>query len=69
MNCIKKEKYIKYVNINLLKQKGKTNSICIDMIKVEVDELWSFVKNKKKQRWLWYAINHDTGEILASGVM
>ena len=23
MNCIKKEKYIKYVNINLLKQKGK----------------------------------------------
>ncbi len=53
----------------MLKPKGKTNSICMDMIKVEVDELWSFVKNKKKQRWLWYAINHDTGEILASGVM
>lgn len=35
------------------------------MIKVEVDELWSFVKNKKNQRWLWYAIDHDTGEILA----
>ena len=59
----KKEKYIKYVNINLLKQKEKTNSICIDIIKV--DELWSFVKNKKNQRWLWYAINHDTGEIVA----
>ena len=59
----KKEKYIKYVNINWLKQKEKTNSICIDIIKV--DELWSFVKNKKNQRWLWYAINHDTGEIVA----
>jgi transposase-like protein len=65
MNCIKKEKYIKYININLLKPKGKTNSICMDMIKVEVDELWSFVKNKKKQRWLWYAINYDIREILA----
>ncbi len=49
MNCIKKEIYIKYVNINLLKQEEKTNSICIDMIKVEVDELWSFVKNKKSK--------------------
>ena len=42
-----------------------TDNICVDMIKVEIDELWSFVKNKKKQKWLWYAINHDTGEILA----
>ncbi|RWA45785.1 transposase, partial [Yersinia pestis] len=21
----------------------------------EVDEMWSFVGNKKQQRWLWYA--------------
>ena len=47
----------------MLKQKEKTNTICIDIIKV--DEQWSFVKNKKNQRWLWYAINHDTGEIVA----
>ena len=49
----------------MLKKKEKTNPICIDIIKVEVDELWSFVKNKRNQRWLWYAINHDTREILA----
>ena len=61
----KKEKYIQYVNINLLKKKEKTDTICVDIIKVEVDELWSFVKNKRNQRWLWYAINHDTGEIVA----
>ena len=53
------------MNVNLLKQKEKTDTICVDVIKVEVDELWSFVKNKNNQRWLWYAINHDTGEILA----
>lgn len=27
--------------------------------------MWSFVKKKSNQRWLWYAINHETGEILA----
>ena len=27
--------------------------------------MWSFVQNKHNQRWLWLAVNHDTGEILA----
>jgi insertion element IS1 protein InsB len=31
----------------------------------EVDEMWSFVGNKKDQRWLWHAINHRTGTVLA----
>ena len=31
----------------------------------EVDEQWSFVGKKSKQRWLWYAIDHDTGALLA----
>ncbi|MEP1079844.1 IS1 family transposase [Leptolyngbya sp. FACHB-16] len=31
----------------------------------EMDEMWSFVGNKKQERWLWHAINHQTGEILA----
>lgn len=31
----------------------------------ELDEMWSFVQNKSNQRWLWLAINHDTGDILA----
>ena len=30
----------------------------------ELDEMWSFVQNKRNQRWLWLAINHDTGDIL-----
>jgi insertion element IS1 protein InsB len=31
----------------------------------ECDELWSFVGDKAHQRWLWYAIDHATGKILA----
>jgi insertion element IS1 protein InsB len=31
----------------------------------ELDEMWSFVGSKKYQRWLWHAIDHQTGQILA----
>jgi insertion element IS1 protein InsB len=31
----------------------------------EVDEMWSFVGRKKDQRWLWHAIDHRTGKVLA----
>ena len=32
---------------------------------VEADEMWSFVGKKENQRWLWHAIDHKTGEVLA----
>jgi IS1 family transposase len=31
----------------------------------EMDEMWSFVQSKKQQRWLWHAIDHETGKVLA----
>ena len=31
----------------------------------EVDEMWSFVQRKASQRWLWHAIDHLTGVVLA----
>ena len=27
--------------------------------------MWSFVGKKKDQRWLWHAIHHTTGAVLA----
>ena len=27
--------------------------------------MWSFVGKKKNQRWLWHAIDHATGKVLA----
>jgi insertion element IS1 protein InsB len=32
----------------------------------EVDELWRFVGSKAPQRWLWHAIDHLPGVVLAS---
>ena len=32
---------------------------------VEMDEMWSYVGCKQNQRWLWQAMDHDTGTILA----
>ena len=31
----------------------------------EMDEMWSFVGRKGQQRWLWHAIDHQTGAVLA----
>jgi IS1 family transposase len=31
----------------------------------ERDEMWSFVGNKGNPRWLWHAIDHCTGKVVA----
>ena len=31
----------------------------------EMDEMWSFVGKKSQQRWLWHAIDHINGIVLA----
>jgi len=30
-----------------------------------MDEMWSFVGHKGQQRWLWHAIDHQSGIVLA----
>jgi len=32
---------------------------------VEFDEMWSFVGAKETARWLWHALDHHTGRVLA----
>lgn len=34
-------------------------------VEAELDEMWSFVGSKQHQRWLWHAVDHQTGEVLA----
>src|SRR4029450_8157884 len=31
----------------------------------ELDEMWSYVRSKANPRWLWHAIDHRTGQVLA----
>ena len=40
-------------------------SVLLTCEEVEIDEQWSFVKNKSNQRWIWYAVEHSTNTILA----
>lgn len=44
---------------------SEVDLLLVDSKDVEMDELWSFVQNKKQQRWLWLAIDHQTGTVLA----
>ena len=36
--------------------------VCVE---AELDEQWSYVGNKSNQRWLWYAIDHESNRVLA----
>jgi insertion element IS1 protein InsB len=31
----------------------------------ELDEMWSYVQSKANPRWLWHAIDHHSGTVLA----
>ena len=31
----------------------------------ELDEMWSYVQSKANPRWLWHAIDHHSGHVLA----
>ena len=55
------------VNESLL-QSLDVEQIAVIVRKVEdaeIDEMWSFVVKKRQQRWLWHAIDHHTGKVLA----
>lgn len=34
-------------------------------LEAEADEMWSYVGSKQQQGWLWHAIDHATGAVLA----
>jgi len=36
-----------------------------EAVEAELDEMWSFVGSKQHQRWLWHAVDHQTGAVLA----
>jgi len=43
-------------------QEQEVHLVCEE---AELDEQWSYVGNKSNQRWLWYAVDHNTNTILA----
>src|SRR5215813_8549353 len=66
--CLKKkEPVITQVNERLLKRldPAQLDVIIRQVEEAEVDEMWGFVGSKRHQRWLWHAIDHRTGRVLA----
>jgi insertion element IS1 protein InsB len=48
--------------------RNKNDDIDVEILPVEeteMDEMWSFYHDKSQQLWLWWAIDHRTGEPLA----
>jgi len=46
----------------------RVEEVAVEVQKVEsaeMDEMWSFVGKKSQQRWLWHAIDHIHGIVLA----
>ena len=37
----------------------------IELVKLEVDELWSFVGNKQNDQWLWLVFHKQSRQVLA----
>src|SRR6266851_4581395 len=63
----KKEPAVKQVNERLLHtlDSPQVDVILWQVDAAEMDEMWSFVGSKSQQRWLWHAIDHHTGQVLA----
>jgi insertion element IS1 protein InsB len=63
----KKEPALESVNTALLRRLNP-DEITVDIERAgeaEMDEMWSFVRRKTNPRWLWHAIDHQTGKVLA----
>lgn len=65
----KKESSLESINCAVLERLNPTQ-VVVDIQRVEeeeaeLDERWSSVQSKEHPRWLWHAIDHTTGQILA----
>jgi IS1 family transposase/transposase-like protein len=63
----KKEAVLEAVNTSLLRTLNPVE-VAWDLERAgeaEMDEMWSLVRNKGNPHWLWHAIDHYTGKVLA----
>jgi IS1 family transposase/transposase-like protein len=63
----KKEPALESVNTAFLRMLNP-DEVTVDIERAgeaEMDEMWSFVRRKTNPRWLWHAIDHQTGKVLA----
>ena len=59
------ERNLWFVNYDYINRHTDIEVEIVPVDEVEMDEMWSFVGDKSQQCWLWWAIDHNTGEPLA----
>lgn len=62
------ERHLSQVNLAYLQSLSETKEIEVSILRVEEaegDEMWSFVGKKSEQHWIWHAIDHNSGKVLA----
>lgn len=75
IQVLKKLVHLELVNRRLLNQ-IQPEQVEVEIIRVEesdesgveeseLDEMWSYVCKKTNPRWLWHAIDRNTGQVLA----
>ncbi len=70
LNCEKKRP--SEVNLHFMAHLSSLSSCDLEIeihADAEADEFWSYVGNKKNQRWTWYAIERKSGIIMADEPM
>lgn len=61
----KKAKEVQEVNQRFMGKELEVEIVTVTGLQAELDEQWSYVGNKENQRWLWYAIEKVSGDVLA----
>jgi insertion element IS1 protein InsB len=61
----KKATVIQHTNPTLLSPRRSRAGRVPARRAAELDEMWSFVGAKARARWLWHAVDHHTGRVLA----
>jgi len=59
------EQNLWFVNYNYISKHANIEAEIVPVEEAEMDEMWSFVHDKSHQCWLWWAIDHNSGEPLA----
>ena len=59
------EPFLWFVNYDYIDKNSVIDAEVVPVWEVEMDEMWSYVHDKSHQCWLWWAIDHQTGEPLA----
>ena len=54
-----------FVNYDYISNHVDINAELLPIVEAEMDEMWSFVGDKSQQCWLWWVIDHNTGEPIA----